>query len=502
MRIVVVDPLGTGDATLRRGLARVYGLTAIPRATIPRRDDPDDVAAWIVGAGFPDGSLLPYPGHFAPAVTEAIAAVGAHVVTLLRDPYDAFAAAYQDAQARVEEGGGEEGRKRRSSVMVGKPIDHPDVLGFLSHEFRSQLERADAWQLAGAAIVARQEDVAADPVAALHRVTELIQPVDPAALKRALKRDRSADGARAGSGDRDDDPGGALGDIHLALFRDHHADLIATLSYAVREPSPAWADEEASDAAAAGDEMIAPAMLRRFRYARRGGHERFVRVGDELVERFVAMGGLRPDDRVLDVGSGVGRIAFALTKFLDERGRYEGFDVDAEGIRWSQENISPRFPNFQFQVADVYSKNYNPAGSQPPSAYRFPFADGTFSFVFLTSVFTHLLPEAAANYLREIARVLEPGGRCYCTWNLLTPESLDDLARGAGGKRFPIDKGFYRLQKEDNPERSIAFDEGWVRDTIETAGLRVVEPIHYRGWSRERHAAQEHQDIVIAARPG
>lgn len=504
MRIVVIDPLAAGDATLRKGLARAYRLTQIPRSNIPRRDTPDEVARWIAGDGFPDGSLLPYPGHLAPEVVAAIAATNAHVVTVLRNPYDAFVATYEAAQARgADDGGGE--RKRRSSVMVGKPLDHPDVLGFLSHEFGSLLARANAWLLDGAAIPVRHEDFAADPLAALQHVANRIGPVDRVRMERAVPdaaggSDRSRDDPSSEHDLATGDAVALLGNAHLAIFRDHYADLVAALGYEVRQPDADWigATVPNDDSGAA---MIAPASLRRFRYARRGGHERFVRVGDDLVQRFVALGGLRTDDRVLDVGSGVGRIAFALTKFLDERGRYEGFDVDVEGIRWSQENITPRFPNFRFQVADVYSGNYNPEGTQHPATYRFPFDDGSFSFVFLTSVFTHLLPDAAANYLREIARVLEAGGRCYCTWNLLTPRSLDDLAHGVGGKRFPVDKGFYRLQKEDNPERSIAYAEDWVRTSVADAGLRIVEPIHDRGWSRERHAAQEHQDIVIVTKP-
>ena len=92
MRIVVIDPLGAGDAALRKGLARAYRLTQIPRSSLPPRDDPGAVARWIAGDGFPDDSLLPYPGHRAPEVVAAIAASGAHVVTVLRNPYDAFVA--------------------------------------------------------------------------------------------------------------------------------------------------------------------------------------------------------------------------------------------------------------------------------------------------------------------------------------------------------------------------------------------------------------------------
>ena len=45
------------------------------------------------------------------------------------------------------------------------------------------------------------------------------------------------------------------------------------------------------------------------------------------------------------------------------------------------------------------------------SEYTFPYEDGEFDVVVLTSVFTHMLPDDVAHYLDEIARVLKPGGR-------------------------------------------------------------------------------------------
>ncbi len=46
------------------------------------------------------------------------------------------------------------------------------------------------------------------------------------------------------------------------------------------------------------------------------------------------------------------------------------------------------------------------------------------TFVLLTSVFTHMLPQDMDNYLSEVARVLKPDGRCLITYFLLNPESL------------------------------------------------------------------------------
>jgi len=154
---------------------------------------------------------------------------------------------------------------------------------------------------------------------------------------------------------------------------------------------------------------------------------------EELLRNFTELGGLKPDDRVLDVGCGIGRMAIPLTKFLNERGSYEGLDIVSEGIAWCQRQITPRFPRFHFMLADIYNGVYNPAGRNNASDYIFPYPDASFDFVFLLSVFTHMLPTDMENYLRQIVRVLKLGGRCFVTYFLITPEA--EALRGATQRR-------------------------------------------------------------------
>ncbi len=70
----------------------------------------------------------------------------------------------------------------------------------------------------------------------------------------------------------------------------------------------------------------------------------FRATGEEFLTYFIEIGGLRPSDRVLDVGCGVGRMAVPLTRYLSPEGRYEGFDVMANAVEWCQRHITPRFP--------------------------------------------------------------------------------------------------------------------------------------------------------------
>src|SRR5947207_14820732 len=58
----------------------------------------------------------------------------------------------------------------------------------------------------------------------------------------------------------------------------------------------------------------------------------FRAIGEEMAGLLVRVGGLRPTDRVLDIGSGIGRVAIPLTHVLDRATTYDGFDVVERGV--------------------------------------------------------------------------------------------------------------------------------------------------------------------------
>ena len=172
-----------------------------------------------------------------------------------------------------------------------------------------------------------------------------------------------------------------------------------------------------------------------------------------------------------------------------------------ESIAWCRENITPRYPNFHFQVADIYNKSYNPGGSQRASEYRFPYEDESFDFVFLASVFTHLLPADMENYIAQTSRVLKSGGRCVISYFLLNKESRESIEAGeiTKGPRFPHDYGEYRVQNKNIPEVAIAHDENVVRNLYEKYGLKISDPIRYGAWPG-RDGSVFRQDIIWATK--
>ncbi|MBM3165934.1 MAG: glycosyltransferase [Chloroflexi bacterium] len=220
-------------------------------------------------------------------------------------------------------------------------------------------------------------------------------------------------------------------------------------------------------------------------------------IGEEFFGYFKNLCYLMPNETVLDVGCGIGRMAVPLTKYLDQNGRYEGFDTAKKGIDWSNEHISSKYSNFHFQLVDIFNKQYNPEGKVSASEFRFPFEDEFFNFVFLASVFTHMLPKDIEHYLAEIYRVLKKGGRCLITFFLLNNESLYLIQQGKSTIEFKYGEGTYRWKYEETPENAVAYSEEYMRTLYAKGGLMIKEPIQYGSWcGRERFLS--YQDIVIA----
>jgi SAM-dependent methyltransferase len=230
------------------------------------------------------------------------------------------------------------------------------------------------------------------------------------------------------------------------------------------------------------------------------GDSDFLATGDEFLRLFIELGGLRPDERVLDVGCGVGRIARPLTGYLQDRGSYDGFDVARAPVRWCRRHYARAHPNFTFTHANVSNSSYNPSGTAPAERFTFPYPPASFDFVFLTSVFTHMLASAVERYMHEIARVLAPGGRCLLTFFLLNEESRRLIGEGRSTQPFELSAASYAIVDAEHPEAAVAFDQEWVLSRLAAAGLRARAPIRHGSWCG-RPEFTSYQDILIAGAP-
>lgn len=249
------------------------------------------------------------------------------------------------------------------------------------------------------------------------------------------------------------------------------------------------------------DPLLPP---RRLQYVGRPAD--FRAVGVDWRDRLDRDHGLRPDSDVLDIGCGVGRIAIALVPRLPD-GRYEGFDVVPEFIRWCSREITPRHPNFRFQVADVRNRQYNRNGGRPPAEYEFPFPDASFDLALATSVFTHIEPDGVRRYLSEAYRVLRPGGSFLCTFFLVDAEVEGLLGRGRSAFRLDHRRrdagGTEYLAADDRvPEFCIGIEESQLLAAAAAVGFES-DPVIVRGrWSGRTVAGDApYQDLLTLRRP-
>lgn len=227
--------------------------------------------------------------------------------------------------------------------------------------------------------------------------------------------------------------------------------------------------------------------------------EEFCSVGEGFVRHFlVGRAALQPNERVLDVGCGTGQKARPLADYLSSAGSYDGFDIVADGIRWCQDAYSS-LPNFRFHLADIFNTHYRRDGAVSAADFRFPYDDARFDVVFLSSVFTHLLPRDTENYLREASRVLAPGGRCVITYFLLNEESKAGIDAGRNSIEFPHlhESGVCRVRDRRRPETAVAYQERFVRDNHQRFGLTIVE-ISYGRWCGRQDLHGCFQDAVIS----
>lgn len=157
---------------------------------------------------------------------------------------------------------------------------------------------------------------------------------------------------------------------------------------------------------------------------------------------------LQPGERVLDAGCGTGTLAIDAAKLVGATGRVIGTDASPEMIERAMRKTPRGLSQVEFRTEAVE---------------RLPFSDGEFDAVLASLVLHHLPPDTREAGLREIRRVLKPGGRLV----IMEMGSPDALNR-AIGHRMPGDfmvrvahqimaAGFANVTKADTKYKRYVF---------------------------------------------
>lgn len=111
---------------------------------------------------------------------------------------------------------------------------------------------------------------------------------------------------------------------------------------------------------------------------------------------FIQAAGLRPEDRVMEVGSGLGRILTTSQRRVRAEQLYVGIDLSCQMVQRARRGLDPRRLPPHFLVA---------------SGLQMPFRPRCFDVVLLSHVAKYLTDPQLRQVLAQVRELLRPGGR-------------------------------------------------------------------------------------------
>ena len=225
------------------------------------------------------------------------------------------------------------------------------------------------------------------------------------------------------------------------------------------------------------------------------GQGDFMGIGDKFLDDFINTCHLKPDQHVLDVGCGIGRMARPLAFYLNTNGKYEGFDIVPEGVQWCKKHYASHH-HFSFTHVQLDNDLYNLGSGLQANAFTFPYKDSSFDLVLLISVFTHMQADEVQQYLHEISRVMKPGGRCFATFFLMTRDA-EERQHQLTKPFFPHGQGDVFLHDKRVKNANVAYSLTGVERMANEASLTIEQ--HHQGWwsGLPASSCKDFQDILV-----
>jgi SAM-dependent methyltransferase len=174
---------------------------------------------------------------------------------------------------------------------------------------------------------------------------------------------------------------------------------------------------------------------------------------------------IRPGDRVLDVGSGLGVDSFIARHFAGEDGKVVGIDISSKEVKHAQERADARGLDIRFAVGDMED---------------IPFPDNTFDVIISNGAMC-LAPNKEKAF-SEILRVLKPGGRISICTSTIKEDHLQ------AGVNWPLCMKMFIPLKEVAPLcEKLGYVDVVVDDSDSSMTVELPEEVLENGVNPERN---------------
>jgi SAM-dependent methyltransferase len=210
---------------------------------------------------------------------------------------------------------------------------------------------------------------------------------------------------------------------------------------------------------------------------------------------------LHSGDSILDVGCGCGRIAAALTQYINHNGHYLGIDIVPGLIDFARKFITPRYPYFEFLLLNEGNSSYDlwrpKGGGNGIAKLKEAVPAQSIDLAIAVSLFTHLDYAPALEMLTSIHHLLKNDGRVFVTVFVLDADARDSIERGRATFTFKHRTPSGRLYAEnsDDPTYAVAYDGGLVDELLGSASFQLER--HVRGFWSIGGPGETYQDALV-----
>lgn len=214
--------------------------------------------------------------------------------------------------------------------------------------------------------------------------------------------------------------------------------------------------------------------------------------------------GLRKDSVLFDYGCGLGRLAYAASKFLGEAGSYIGYEPNSRALSFLKDAYRTR-ANFHFHGDElsseedyiaIKSSEVRVGGKKSLDILPQNYIGRVVDIQYSSSVLTHMWLESISRLLTNLNAVVKQDGLCVNTWLIIDDFARYSLDCGTADRVLPYRVNDAYTTSRENPLMCTAYALADVTAAYQRAEHEIVK-ILWGTWSGRGNGVH-YQDIVIS----